>query len=1132
MDASITVRLIDETRAGFNRIQGELNDLDRTNRRLGDGFRNLQSAAVGFISAIGVREVGSFITSIQNMDNRLRLVTGTTEGVNKTFDALLKVAQDTRTPIQANVDLFSKLGQNLDILGKTQEDLTDIVKAFNLSLTISGTTGMAASAAILQFSQAMQSGRLNGDEFRTMLEQNPKFLQVLSKYTTIAREDLKKFASEGLLNSKVIAQALMDALPELAAEHDKLSRTVGGATTQMINEYTRLGRQFLDTTDTANTLVKAIDHFRLSAESILVVLEAVGIGVLLLITRANPLMAAFTALSAVFLYFADDVAPMFRTALDFIYKVVLDTVGVFGALIDAVKAVINLEDPFEAFHKGVKEYSKESKLANFEITEFNRKVHETKDATEQANGPSARMAELLDETGITARKTKSAYDDYIKTLQENIATTRLDEEGKRIAINVNKALEAAAKDLGKTVEQLSDERKNQITAEVTAITSQLVREEEISKRRKELLEFQQKSFEKYDKFIEENQVRGLSRLETYIAAEEEIRQDFRMGLVRDEQQLNEALTALKTNFQTTMLKDLNDYIEEQKTAEEKFRDASAELTEIYQAGLIDGEAQFQTMLLALRNKYGKEWSDKAKEYRDADRSETEKYHEDLLDLEDAVNAGLIAKTEDVAVIRAGIEKEYRDGLITEYNSLYGFLGKKLEELTGVTREQLGITRDIFKLVFGVDINDILKQAFAEFIKYIIGFRKAGDTEITGFSGIFKKIFGQGGEASKEVQVFSGEGTDILSQMVGGVGSLFGGLVDIFKSVFGSGLSIIGEFASSAMSILKDIGGGIGDWVTGLFKGGGGSGNFFGDLIDGVMDFGGDFFGSIADFGSDLFGGATDFLKNIPGVSDIMNFGSDLFGDITKLFDFGGGGGGNFFGTAGSFLGNIGMVGIGADLLTKTVTGIFGDDIVLSPQAAEQKRLNKAAEPTRQLRAQIAGSNKMLIDAESIFHKQGLSIMGNKVIRTSGGRDEVLQTRNFDHTAIKQFMVQNNIGGSVSDFLPYYVMSGETQFGANGLAFDSGSVKRYAMGGIIDRPTVFGTNTGLAIGGEAGTEAILPLERTSDGRLGVSAVGGDININFTINAVDSDGIDRLLADKRQYITNMVRAAVYEKGRSLI
>jgi len=78
--------------------------------------------------------------------------------------------------------------------------------------------------------------------------------------------------------------------------------------------------------------------------------------------------------------------------------------------------------------------------------------------------------------------------------------------------------------------------------------------------------------------------------------------------------------------------------------------------------------------------------------------------------------------------------------------------------------------------------------------------------------------------------------------------------------------------------------------------------------------------------------------------------------------------------------------------------------------------------------------------------------------------------------------------------------GYTEFAANGLAFDRGNVIPFASGGIFDRPTLFPMAKGFGLMGEAGTEAIMPLTRGSDGKLGVKASGGGALIDFhpTIN----------------------------------
>jgi len=72
--------------------------------------------------------------------------------------------------------------------------------------------------------------------------------------------------------------------------------------------------------------------------------------------------------------------------------------------------------------------------------------------------------------------------------------------------------------------------------------------------------------------------------------------------------------------------------------------------------------------------------------------------------------------------------------------------------------------------------------------------------------------------------------------------------------------------------------------------------------------------------------------------------------------------------------------------------------------------------------------------------------------------------------------------------------------ADGNAFVDGKVQKYAYGGVVNKPTLFPMANGMGLMGEAGAEAILPLRRGSNGKLGVeSSGGGSTIINVSVDA---------------------------------
>ena len=115
-------------------------------------------------------------------------------------------------------------------------------------------------------------------------------------------------------------------------------------------------------------------------------------------------------------------------------------------------------------------------------------------------------------------------------------------------------------------------------------------------------------------------------------------------------------------------------------------------------------------------------------------------------------------------------------------------------------------------------------------------------------------------------------------------------------------------------------------------------------------------------------------------------------------------------------------------------------------------------------------------------------------------------------------LSNQLGGAlgqgISSILPF----------AKGGVIDAGQVRRFANGGIVSGPTTFPLRRRTGLMGEAGPEAIMPLRRGLDGRLGVAASNNAQNVNITINTPDADSFQR---SRTQVAATLARAV--DRGR---
>ena len=127
--------------------------------------------------------------------------------------------------------------------------------------------------------------------------------------------------------------------------------------------------------------------------------------------------------------------------------------------------------------------------------------------------------------------------------------------------------------------------------------------------------------------------------------------------------------------------------------------------------------------------------------------------------------------------------------------------------------------------------------------------------------------------------------------------------------------------------------------------------------------------------------------------------------------------------------------------------------------------------------------------------------------------------------------QNYVAKGAADVAGNFLVS---LFSAKGNAFGSGGVKMFANGGVVDSPTLFGYGGGkTGMMGEAGPEAILPLKRNSQGRLGVEVSSGGqsvvVNNNWHIAANGDAAVKAIIQAETPRIVERTKLAVADANR---
>lgn len=191
-------------------------------------------------------------------------------------ERLFVVAQDLRVPMESVTTLFTRLVPAMKEYGYNTESAMQVTRSMAAALQISGATTAEISSVMLQFSQAMAAGRLNGAEFNAVAEGAPIVLRALSEALGVSRGALKKMAADGLLPTTVLTEVLKGKMEEWEAQQKSLPLTVGKAWTLLTDSFSRFIGKMNEGTGVTGLIAKSI---KLIGDNLQNITNIIGVGI-------------------------------------------------------------------------------------------------------------------------------------------------------------------------------------------------------------------------------------------------------------------------------------------------------------------------------------------------------------------------------------------------------------------------------------------------------------------------------------------------------------------------------------------------------------------------------------------------------------------------------------------------------------------------------------------------------------------------------------------------------------------------------------------------------------------------------------------------------------------------------------
>lgn len=212
----------------------------------GDGLENMGRKAerangklrtlIGTMASLAALKGGMDATdTYTNTSARLSMITSSPEEQTALKGDIFAAARRSRGDYTDMANAVAKMKMLAGDTFGTNQEAVGFTELLNKSLKVSGAGQAEQNSAFLQLTQAMAAGKLQGDEFRSVMENAPMVANAISQYMGVSKGELKELSSDGVITADIIKNAMFQAADDINGKFDSMPRTFADVWTGIKN---------------------------------------------------------------------------------------------------------------------------------------------------------------------------------------------------------------------------------------------------------------------------------------------------------------------------------------------------------------------------------------------------------------------------------------------------------------------------------------------------------------------------------------------------------------------------------------------------------------------------------------------------------------------------------------------------------------------------------------------------------------------------------------------------------------------------------------------------------------------------------------------------------------------------------
>ena len=222
----------------------------------------MSKAFAGIAAGVSLNEVRKLTDEFQKIMNSLRVAGVGEADLAKTFDAIFQSAQRNSAPLAALAELYGRVSQAQTTLKVSSGDLLKFTETVAQALRVSGKSATEASGALLQLGQSLSGGKIQAEEYNSLIDGMYPLLQAAAAGLKEAGGDVSKLTAlvkDGEVSSQAFFRAIQAGSGILSDKLANAADTSEQALTRLKNETIRFAGEFDKATGISNAFTGAIN---------------------------------------------------------------------------------------------------------------------------------------------------------------------------------------------------------------------------------------------------------------------------------------------------------------------------------------------------------------------------------------------------------------------------------------------------------------------------------------------------------------------------------------------------------------------------------------------------------------------------------------------------------------------------------------------------------------------------------------------------------------------------------------------------------------------------------------------------------------------------------------------------------